>query len=330
MFRRAFALCLINLALLCASADVVAQAASAASGEKVGWQTLRCTGVPLACEAIDGIGYLFKPAGATAVVLVSHGAQGLDPNIFHYVDALNELGIASLVMDHYTPRGIRRVADDLVAGHAKGANVLNMNMDSLTAADWLRRTQGFRRVGYLGESYGAGAGLSVNRKWTHDIVESKVRGTYRKLFNAKPMDVIVGLYPFCGVRDEVRDRYFDPPMLIVTGDQDDAAPAALCQRYAAWVNERGGKAESLVLAGQGHNFDFNHKRAFAQRHPNTANCDILVRRGGTVVDEKTGFTAGDIAAVLANCTTHGYHGGHTGNQFVAVPVWTAFLKKHLD
>ena len=307
-----------------------AHAAPRDAAEKVTWESARCVGSPLQCEPMDAVGYLFAPAAASAAVVVSHGSQGLDKNVFdNYVDPLNDIGIAVLVVDHYTPRGVGRVAEDMIAANAKGINVVNYDIDSLTAADWLRRTRNYKKIGHLGESFGAGAGLSLDKTSTQDTVTLLVRKTLRKWFSVKPMDAIVALYPFCGIRDEAKDKYLDTPLIIIDGDEDDATPAPLCQRYVPWMNERGARARIVVLPGQGHNFDFAHKRTYSPRNAHVAHCDILIERGGRVIDVPSGFAGADLGQVVAHCTAHGHSGGNSGNPRVAVPIWTEFLKMNL-
>jgi dienelactone hydrolase len=308
-----------------------AQINSVDTGQRITWESALCVGSPLKCSKLTGVGYLFTPQGvakAKAVVIVSHGAQGMDKNQFNYVDALLAEGFAALVIDYYSPRGIRRTADDYSKGNETGGNVLNMNFDALTAAEALRKTYGFAKIGYIGESYGAGAALSINKKFAQEFVTTRIRGTYSKWFSATPVDSIVALYPFCGVRDD-RDRYPSTPFLLIIGDSDDATPAPLCERYVKWMNERGGDAHITILPGEGHNFDFNHRRGFAPKNPTTASCDVLVHSEGRVEDVAHGTWSSDVASALAQCTTRGYHGGNTGNQFVAVPMWIEHFKKTL-
>ncbi|MEO8523856.1 MAG: hypothetical protein ABI460_03955 [Caldimonas sp.] len=41
---------------------------------------------PSPVPKLNGLGYLFVPAGARKVVLVSHGSQGIDSRMLDYVD----------------------------------------------------------------------------------------------------------------------------------------------------------------------------------------------------------------------------------------------------
>lgn len=322
---------IFNLVLLVAEALGVSawsQSNSVETGQRITWESALCVGSPLKCSKLDGLGYLYKPEGAKAVVIVSHGAQGMDKNQFNYVDALTREGFAALVIDYYSPRGIGRATADLGTANARGANTLNMNVDALTAADVLRKDYGFAKVGYLGESYGAGAGLTIDKKFTQDLVTLRIRGIYLKSFTAKSLDSIVAMYPYCGVRD-ARDRYNPTSLLLIIGDADDATPTPLCERYVKWMNERGGNASIIILPGEGHNFDFNHRRGYAANNASTATCDVLVHGEGRVEDLAHGKWGSDVPSVMNACATRGYHGGNTGNQFVAVPQWIEHFKKTL-
>jgi dienelactone hydrolase len=280
------------------------------------------------CRKIDVPVFLFARHGQTKIVLISHGSQGIDSRMYDYVDALQKDGFAALVIDHWTPRGIGVTHEDYPAASRRGGNEFNMANDSIAAAAWLRAQRGFTRVGSIGESQGGGAAIMMQQKFAHEQFERNMKRHYGS-FALKPIDVVVGLYPYCGYRNAKRDAYVDTPLLLVTGADDNETPSRYCERHVGWMNERGGNAKIVVLPDEGHSFDAPYRR---QRSlgPHYAKCDILVdERGTTELNSGQHIPVADVTAMMARCVSRGYHTGYWKDRFVGVPHWMGFFKQHL-
>lgn len=316
-----------GMAMCCAGA--MAQKSSPSEAEKVGWQSIVCAGAPSVCRPLQARGFLFATPGASAVVMITHGSQGIDSRMYDYVDALRKEGFAALVIDHWGPRGVGVSHDDYVAAGLKGGNEFNMAADSLTAAEWLR-ARGYQRVGSIGESQGGGAAVMLQQRFAHTIIERNVRRLWNKSFDLKPVDTVVGMYAPCFTRNAKRDGYVGTPFLFILGEVDDETPARLCVRHVDWMNGRGAQARAIVLPGEGHSFDapYRRQRGFG---PNYAKCDILVDDSGvTELNSGAKLPGDDTAPMFARCLTRGgYHSGWWKDRFVAVPHWIAFFKQHL-
>ncbi len=91
------------------------------------------------------------PAGQTNIpaVVIMHGTHGIDNVESFYEDALNDAGIATLVLDMYATRG-------LVPGVADRPNPLDVLPDVYGALKFLASQPGIdtNRIGLLGESAG--------------------------------------------------------------------------------------------------------------------------------------------------------------------------------
>jgi dienelactone hydrolase len=253
-----------------------AQTAKPEQAEPVTWPSVLCSGQPVICQRMNGQGFLFTQAGDTKIVLISHGSQGIDQRMFEYVDALRKEGFAALVIDHWTPRGVGVTHNNYVEAFHKGANELNMSFDDLTAADWLRTQRGFEKVGSIGESQGGAAAIKLNQKFTHEIVTRNVKRLYSREFTVKPVDAIVSLYGYCGIRNANLDAFAGTPFLFITGEVDDETPSKYCEAFVPWMNERGGNSRIVVLEGEGHSFDAPYKRRREMFGPHYANCNVLV------------------------------------------------------
>jgi dienelactone hydrolase len=318
-------------AALLAAGWAHAQTAGPAQAEKVSWPSMVCAGTPTYIwTRLDAQGFLFATPGAKKVVLISHGSQGIDSRMYDYVDSLQKEGFAALVIDHWKPRGIGVTHDDYAAASIKGGNELNMASDSLTAAQWLRG-KGYERVGSIGESQGSSAAVMLQQKWAHVLIERNIRRIYANDFRLVPLDAVVGLYGYCGFRHAQRDGYVGTPFLFITGEVDDETPSRYCERYVPWMNERGGNAKIIVLAGEGHSFDAPYRRQRNIFGPHYAKCDILLDETG-VTELNSGEKmpgATNINAMLAKCVGKVYHTGYWKDRFIAVPHWIGFFKQNL-
>lgn len=316
-----------GLVLPCAVA--LSQKSSPAEAEKVSWQSIVCAGSPTVCQPLQAQGYLFATPGAKSVVMITHGSQGIDSRMYDYVDSLRKEGFAALVIDHWGPRGVRTTHDDYVAASQKGANEFNMAADSLTAAEWLRG-RGYVKVGSMGESQGGGAAVMLQQKFAHAVIERNVRRVWNKLFEAKPVDAVVGMYAPCGYRNAKRDGYVGTPFLFILGEVDDETPARYCERHVDWMNARGGNARAIILPGEGHSFDapYRRQRGFG---PHYAKCDVLVDDTGTTeLNSGMKLPGDDAAGMFARCVSRGgFHTGWWKDRFVAVPHWIGFFRQHL-
>lgn len=90
------------------------------------------------CQSIKVKGYLFSPIGEWgALVLASHGSQGVDQRLFEYADALTKNGIATLVIDHWTPRGVNLRSMTYSQAAANGGTTSSIATDAIWAAEHL-------------------------------------------------------------------------------------------------------------------------------------------------------------------------------------------------
>ena len=308
-----------------------AQSASASQAERVSWPSVSCTGTPGTCDKFTAQGLLFRKPGQKKIVLISHGSQGVDSRMFDYVDALQKDDTAALVIDHWTPRGIDNTHNDYAAAAIKGGSEINMVFDSLMASEWLRKDEGFEKVGSIGESQGAAAAIMLQQKWIHGLVTRNVQRAYsRGSFKVQPLDAVIALYGFCGIRVADRDAFVGTPFLFVSGAKDDETPAKLCEDFVPWMNDRGGNAKITVLPGVGHSFDAPYSMTRSSG-PHYGKCNIFAD-GKTTKDLNSGaeVQGTDVRAALAKCSSRGYTTGNSGNRFVGVPTWTAFFQQNLN
>jgi dienelactone hydrolase len=282
------------------------------------------------CQPIKIKGYLFTPQQDwSSLVMASHGAQGVDQRGFEYADALIQNGIAALVIDHWTARGINMRSMTYSQAAAKGGTTSSIATDAIWAAAYLQaNVPQVKKLGLIGESMGAMAAVQLSKQ---RMTELFVRKSSPKPFTL-PLAAMVGLYPACAER-VVGERFINTPFLILSGELDDHTLAKDCVDYESWVNARGGNLKTEIIAGAYHDFDAPHALEFRARGQNVSKCL-------NIVDDKT-ITIVASGKVLPNnlegqirlpreCSSWGLRSGHGANKFIAVERWLSFLKQHLD
>lgn len=273
--------------------------------------------------------YWFVPTGEwTAVVMASHGAQGVDQRMFEYADALTKSNIAIMVIDHWTPRAINMRTMTYSQATAKGGTTSSIATDILWAAEYIKANYPeVQKMGLIGESMGAMAAVQLSKQRLTDLFTQK--------FSAKafvhPLSAMVGLYPACVERVK-GERFVDVPFLILSGELDDHTLAKDCVDYQAWVNAHGGQLRTEIVPGAHHDFDAPHALEFRPRGQNVSKC-LNVVDGDTITLVASGKelpnTLAEQVQLPRECAYWGLRSGHGSHKFVAVPQWLAFLSRHL-
>ena len=153
------------------------------------------------------------PFGAVVIVNSSAGAD----DIFLTVSPPRWLkeGIAAVVLDTYTPRGIRNTVRD-----QSQVTSTQMALDALAVAENLRRNPRIRadRIAMQGQSKGAVASLN------------QATAAWRQWARAEPkaFDAAMAFAPGCEL--QFRDAALASPLLAVLGEKDDWTLPAPCIR----------------------------------------------------------------------------------------------------
>ena len=226
---------LTSLALL--GAIAAPNALWAAEAPPIGGGYANAIAIPVNDPSVKDIaGALFKPPGAgpfPAVVYMS-GCNGLNfpPEIKQekrVIDNMLSKGIATLIVDPFTPRGEKDGACDKldVQGFTRGGNDAVAAIKALKAMPDINPSKIFLQ----GYSYGAIASLYATDTKTPGSHDTSVAG-------------LIAYYPYC--YDNV-----DPavPTLVLIGEKDDWTPAAACQAVTGKTN-----FELVVYPGATHGF----------------------------------------------------------------------------
>jgi dienelactone hydrolase len=187
-------------------------------------------------------GALFKPTGAgpfPAVILIG-GCNAVWPMGLAKgtIDRLLAKGVATLVVDAFTPRNEKDGVCATMANlndNSDGQHkyVARGGADALAALNVLQAMPDIDKdhILFVGHSYGAIASLSATDK-QNPANHAKVAG-------------VVAYYPFCYENDEP-----SVPVLVLIGEKDDWTPAAKCQPFVGKTN-----FEVVAYPGAFHAFD---------------------------------------------------------------------------
>jgi dienelactone hydrolase len=283
------------------------------------------------CTPVSIKGKLFNPHKPTdAVVVIVHGSQGVDERHFNYAKHLNSIGFAALVLDSWTARGIGMAHFDFAANEKKGARAYNLAIDVFRTVEVLRKQpEGFKRFGHIGESMGGGAAIWLTKPYLHS--------EYLKLFSVKPPELQANIAVYGGCFERVAsDRFIPIPTLFLGGELDNDTPAIYCEKFAEWMNSRGGAASSIILKGQHHDFDAIYKLHTASRAENPSECASYIE-GNFRTWEKTGekfpMTAEGYRNFQRKCVRSAWMApvktGYIDSPFTGFKEWGEFFSKIL-
>lgn len=185
-----------------------------------------------------------KPVPAAVILHTSSGVTDLE---WSMANQLNELGIASLVVDSFTARGIRRSGRDQTQVSESAMMADAYGALALLAADRRIRTD---RIALIGFSKGAAVAFY---------------GSYAKF--AAPLGATAGarfaahlaFYPWCGLT-LLDPRTTGAPIMVHMGDRDAMTSPKLCGDVVASIQRADPQARVELLLYPGAAHAFNHPR----------------------------------------------------------------------
>lgn len=199
------------------------------------------------------------------VLLTSSG--GVQRHREHwYAAALNESGIAALIVDSFRPRGISSTVSD-----QRRVSAWEMENDAFAALALLRHDERIdpARIGIMGVSKGAIAALSsaieIRKQW---------RRTGEMVFALH-----VGIVPGCTVQHRVA-RTTGKPILFLLAEKDDYTPAPLCLAYAEKMRATGADVTVKIYRGAHHGWEALGRLNELGRAENYSHCRAVLEDDG--------------------------------------------------
>lgn len=217
-------------------------------------------------------------------MVISHGSGGVQGREERWASALRSIGVATFVVDSFTPRGITSTAAD----QTQLSNAANL-ADALAALRLLTTHPRIdpARIGIIGFSRGAQVALfGALEPYRRSVIEGDIR------FAAH-----VALYPFCNDR-HVADGVTGAPLLILLGGRDNYTPPQPCRDYGEWFKGKGTPVTVTTYANSYHAFDTGQPAARAPNVVTGRNCSsvsdldrftVVTSKGEDVTSDPRGY-----------------------------------------
>jgi dienelactone hydrolase len=264
-------------------------------------------------------GELRLPAGTERVpaVVLSHSAGGVsEDRDVAWAERFTSIGIAVLVVDSFTPRGVKGFANQ--PSFAASVADVYAALRLLVTHPRIDPT----RVALMGFSRGGTVALTAALEPVRRIgAPDGVR------FAAH-----VALYPGCNTR-YIASEITGAPMLMLLGGSDDQAPPEPCRRYGEWFRNMGAAIKVVVYPGAHHLFDGTEPLHFIAQATAAGSCateyDIearVLRR----TDTGAVLAGNEIGTYFSTCSSRGVHiGGDSDARAGAKRDIAAFFKATL-
>jgi dienelactone hydrolase len=235
-----------------------------------------------------------SPNAKLPAMVVVHGSSGVLQNDWDWAKRLNDVGVATFVIDNFTGRGVKETATDQSrlspAADAAGTLAALRLLATHPAIDP-------NRIGVIGFSRGGSAAInSALEPIRHAVIDDNLR------FAAH-----VALYPGCAV--PFMSAHLDgSPILMLLGGKDDYTPASFCLAYADKLRAKGASLQVTVYPSANHAFDSQTPSHFNPRPTTLRNCHGEIDLDDGVFTVQTGdqtLRGAAAAAELKRCAERG-------------------------
>ena len=181
-------------------------------------------------------------AKVPAIILV-HGSGGTSGVVDEWARWLTDRGIASLMLDCFTARGI-----DTTFANQEVLGRLSMIIDAYRAFDVLAEHARIdsRRIALMGFSRGGQAALYAAVQRFRDM-HGPTLGDFAGYLS---------FYPACHIRYRNDERLVDRPVHVLHGVADDLNPIGPCRDFVARARQAGANIELHEFPGARHVFDW--------------------------------------------------------------------------
>ena len=214
------------------------------------------------------------PARVPAVVLV-HGETGVAANVRQWADVLNSIGLAVLMLDSFTGRGIAETSTDYTR-LSDGSMVI----DAFRALGALGAQAKIdpRRIAVLGFSKGGTAALLTGVR------------RFQRAYGRTGLEYAahLALYPSCATVYRDDEQVSARPFRLLHGTADDWTPIEPCRQLVSRLRRAGADATLAELKGAHHLFDVADLPASRPLPAVQRNGCQLEERAGALANRATG------------------------------------------
>jgi dienelactone hydrolase len=253
-------------------------------------------------------GDLSLPKGAVdkvpAIVLM-HGSAGVERGMQQWVDALNDIGVATFVVHVFEARGVKRTAENqrLVPGGADLADAFQA-LQLLASHPRIDAA----RIGIMGFSRGGSVAFQTALE------------PFREAFIKSGLKFALHIPVYAGCNQVYwSPRVTGAPILDLVGEKDDYTTPEPCERLAARFADAGAPVKSIRYPGASHSWDGLYDVFYLPNATSAASCGVVrwdIESWKITAERSNENIAPErIIEFLDACTKRGVHAGRNEQAF---------------
>jgi dienelactone hydrolase len=231
--------------------------------------------------------------GRVPALVMVHGSAGITGGDDRWTRELNDMGVATLLLDYFTGRGIVTTTTDQF--QLGGLTTIN---DAYRALELLAKHPRIdaTRIGILGFSRGGRAALYASLKRFQRMYATPGTG----------FTLYLPFYTSCSTTFVDDIDVVDRPIRLFHGTADDAAPIGPCRSYVERLQKAGKDADLTEYAGAHHAFDSPGTPVKQSQSQGRGHCLLNEDPVGRIVNRDTGLPLTASDACIGRGATLGY------------------------
>jgi dienelactone hydrolase len=192
-------------------------------------------------------------------MLIMHSSGGIHARDWFFARTLNEMGVATFVLDSFGPRGLTKVYED-----KRSFSEWEQAIDALTALEVLKanRSLDFKRLGAMGRSLGGQTAVRLTLQASRDQLTKK----------GPILDLALSITPGCTSQQQDRTMTRGSQAWLFLAERD-GSPYQRCITYVEKMKAAGGDAQFKLYANAFHTFDGTPKPVWWPKQEVYAGCE---------------------------------------------------------
>ena len=244
--------------------------------------------------------------GKIPAMIIMHGSGGVREREWSYAREFNALGVAGVVIDSFSPRGIKSTVRDQspVSSYA-------MVVDAVNTLKAVARNPAIdpARIGIIGFSKGGTV-----------VIKAALRRYVEPLAGQEAsFALLIAMYPWCGDLPLDFRAAGNSPLHMLLGEEDHYAGTESCQEFGQKYAAAGGNLTLKVYPGAEHDWDVPGRTHWSiAAGENGSKCIYDEVSPGTWIERRSKLAivednkpARDRKKAMASCVTFGVSGGYS-------------------
>lgn len=269
-------------------------------------------------EQIKGyLSFPSKPSKHYPLMLILHSSGGIHARDWFFARTLNNMGVATFVLDSFGPRGLTKVYEKKLSfGEREQA------IDALTALEVLQRDSriDFTRLGAMGRSLGGQTAVRLTLEASRDQLPKR----------GPVLSLALSITPGCTSQQQDRRMTSGSQAWFFLAEKD-AAPYQRCVTYVEKMRSSGGDSQFKLYRNAFHTFDGSSKPVWTPKQEVYAGCENDRVNHGLSIRLDTGAalrTKQDWDQFFAGCVKRGmWVGGNPDATRELDRDWTEAVRR---